>query len=167
MTGSAPVHRPNALVRLVLVVGIMTSLLIRWPVSDLTCLVRVLRAVLTFSSSRRDLALTAGLTLLSSRVENGLAVSGTIRLTAPAMLSCSVSVVQPMEQLSRPVVLCMWWVTLLLPLCPLDSMCEMAVTDMLVAVVMPATESLSLASFVTCRFPCCARSVPVGLSSAP
>lgn len=38
-------------------------------------------------------------------------------------------------------VVCMWCVTLLLPACPLERMWEMAVTEMPVSVVMPATES--------------------------
>lgn len=46
----------------------MTSLLIRWLTNDLTCRTRAVRLLLTLSSSRRELMLTMGLTLLSSRV---------------------------------------------------------------------------------------------------
>lgn len=141
MTGAATAAWLSARVRLMFVVGMTTTLLIPWVISDLTCLLRARRLPLTLSSSRRSLTLTIGLSLLSSLVSKRLAVEGTISLTAPAVVLCSESVVQPIEQPSLLVVVWICCVTLLLPACPLESIWEIAVTEMRVTVVMPATES--------------------------
>lgn len=121
--------------------GTIISLLIWWVSTVLTCLARACRLLLRFSSSRCFEWPILGLNLVSSWVVRGLAGLGTTRLTAPAALSCSVSVVEPVRQPSRLVVLCMCPVTPLLPAWCFERMWEIAVPDMCVNVVMLATES--------------------------
>lgn len=140
MVGTLRVHRVSMLFRLTLGSGMITSLLIRCVVTNMTCLPRILGACLISSVSRWLSRPINGLSALTSCVSNGLRMSGITRLTASAMAECSVSVVKPIEQPRSRVVVCMWWVTLLLPACPLESMWDIAVAEMPVTVVIPMTE---------------------------